>query len=683
MLPAGRSDTAAGLPAPPFRAMLCRAARSPYPCSTERMPNRISNRVKFQLERLMLRGAHVRLLLIAAILGLVAFVAGLLVFGSTAGFRGPGEAIWWAFLRLTDPGYLGDDQGTLVRVVSTFLTVFGFVVFVGALVATLTQWLNQTIQTLEEGHTPVSLKNHMVVLGWTNRTAAVVRELVVSEGRMRRFLRRHGARGLRIAILADQVRVPLVRELRDRLGRRWSGKQIVLRSGTPLRLEHLRRVDFVHAAAVLLPAGDFRRGPAGSDTLVIKTLLSMANHPAERDGQPLPPVVAEIFDARKIGIARAAYPGRIELIAGDSIISRLIAQNVRHQGLSAVYGELLTHDRGNEIYIRSCPELAGAPLHGLGSLFPEAILLGAAREHGTSFSPVLNPPGGYVLGESDRLVLLARSYEESAPVSGRGTAPGVPAARVRRPPPERPDRRILVLGWSHRVPALLREFDSYRGERFRIDVLSSVATAERQRHVERYDARPDRIELTHLDGDYTSPSDLRGVDPASYGNVILIGSDWMESGEEADARTILGYLLLREILPETGGPQILVELLDPENLSLFRSRPGEVLISPMILSHMLAQVALRPELRSVFDELFGPGGAEISFSGAERYGVAGREVRFAELQERAAAHGEVALGVRLSADASGWNAGVRLNPPKEQRWTLAPGDEVVVLATYD
>jgi hypothetical protein len=45
--------------------------------------------------------------------------------------------------------------------------------------------------------------------------------------------------------------------------------------------------------------------------------------------------------------------------------------------------------------------------------------------------------------------------------------------------------------------------------------------------------------------------------------------------------------------------------------SLFRERPGEVLISPLVLSYILAQITLRPELRAVFDELFGPGGAEI------------------------------------------------------------------------
>lgn len=646
------------------------------------MPHRISNRVKFLLERLLLRGAQYRLLFIAAIMGLISVVAGLLVYTFTEAFTGPAEAIWWAFLRLTDPGYLGDDQGTFVRAVSTFLTVFGFVIFVGALVAILTQWLNRTMQDLEEGHTPVSLKNHIVVLGWTNRTAAVVRELMLSEGRLTRFLRSHGTRGLRVAILADQGLVALAQEMRERLGRRWRGGQIVFRSGTPLRLDHLRRVDFGNAAAVILPAGDFRQGPAGNDTLVIKTLLSLATHPAKKAGQSLPPVVAEIFDSRKIHIARAAYGGPIELLASDSIISRLIAQNVRHPGLSAVYGEILTHHRGNEIYIRQCPEFVGRPIHELEPLFPNAVLLGATREHGASFSPRLNPPADFVLEQGDRLVLLARSYEETAPERNREAMQISSVPRLLPTAVEAAERSVLVLGWSHRVPALLREFNSYTAERFRIDVLSAVPIAEREEQIARYGALPERIAVAQLAGDYTSPSDLRRVRPEQYDNIIVVGSDWLESGEEADARTVIGYLLLREILPEAGAPEVLVELLDPENLSLFRSRPGEVLISPLVLSHMLAQVALRPELRAVFDELFGPGGAEISFVSAATYGVAGKEIRTRDLQQQASARGEIVLGVRVVPKADDWREGLQLNPPKEQRWLLTGQDEIVVLTTY-
>jgi len=52
------------------------------------------------------------------------------------------------------------------------------------------------------------------------------------------------------------------------------------------------------------------------------------------------------------------------------------------------------------------------------------------------------------------------------------------------------------------------------------------------------------------------------------------------------------------------------------------------------------------------------------------------------VQRRAAAHGEIALGVRLREDAAGPEGGVHLNPPPRTRWTLREGDEVVVLTRY-
>jgi hypothetical protein len=60
-------------------------------------------------------------------------------------------------------------------------------------------------------------------------------------------------------------------------------------------------------------------------------------------------------------------------------------------------------------------------------------------------------------------------------------------------------------------------------------------------------------------------------------------------------------------------PEILIELMDPENEKLFRQHRGEVLISPLILSHILAHVAFRRDLNIVFNELFTFGGAEIYF----------------------------------------------------------------------
>ena len=127
------------------------------------------------------------------------------------------------------------------------------------------------------------------------------------------------------------------------------------------------------------------------------------------------------------------------------------------------------------------------------------------------------------------------------------------------------------------------------------------------------------------------------VNPLGYDNVVIFGCDWLDSKEKADARTILGLLLLKEILTgKSKKPEVLIELLGPQNHAIFRREQEEVLISPMILSHMLDHVALRPDLNAIFQELFSSGGAEIFFHPAEAYELVNREVNFRDVQDAVA-----------------------------------------------
>ncbi|MCP3882774.1 MAG: hypothetical protein GY701_30920, partial [Sulfitobacter sp.] len=51
--------------------------------------------------------------------------------------------------------YLGDDEGVAKATVSTVVTVLGYILFMGALIAILVQWLSDTMDRLELGLTPV------------------------------------------------------------------------------------------------------------------------------------------------------------------------------------------------------------------------------------------------------------------------------------------------------------------------------------------------------------------------------------------------------------------------------------------------------------------------------------------------------------------------------------------------
>jgi len=644
-------------------------------------------RSQFLLERFLLRGAQYRLLFIAAVIGLLSVLAGLLVLPSGT-FDSFPDAVWWAFLRLSDPGYLGDDEGVFVRVVSTALTVTGYVVFLGSLVAIMTQWLNSTMARLESGMTPVRRQHHVVILGFTNRTVSMIRELLLSEERVHRFLRLRGARALHIVILVDEVTPALRQQFRDELGALWDEHRITLRSGSALREDHLDRVDVLRAAVVLLPGSDLREAGesgVGLDTRTVKTLLTLDQAVRDRGVERGPLVVAEIHDSRKVPLARRAYGGPAEFVASDAVLSRLLAQNLRHPGLSHVYGELLSQDDGNEIYLPDAEELEGVPVEELAGAFPKGVVLGLLRADGNGVTPLLNPEPGVRVDRGDRVVVLARQWSDvQAPA--RGMPAAVPRGSGRLPPgPARP-RRVLLLGWSPKVPALVRELGTYRDGGWEVDIFSRIDPARRHHILVRHglegpegsgaggEAEGGGVQVRHLAGDFTVHDELVRARPLDYDGIIVLGGDAHRSGGEADARTILGALLLQEMAATAARPPgILVELLDPENRRLLERGPAEVLVTPILVSHVLAQVALRRDLQKVFEDLFTAGGPEISFHPAGALGLGG-ELAFEDLVRAASARGLTALGVRPPGGLP------LLNPDRTLRWE-ADAVEVVLLGT--
>ncbi len=641
---------------------------------------RVKNYLKFRVERLLLLGVHFHLLVIASLIGLVAVGGGVLVQETDAPFDDRETAIWWAFLRLTDPGYLGDDEGLARRVISTVVTVLGYVLFMGSLIAIMTQWLNQTIRNFERGLTPIVRRNHILILGWTNRTSEIVSELMRAEGRVRRFLQLLGARGLHVVILSEDVSLERTVELRRALGPVWNAKKITFRSGIPLRIEHLERVDFKNASVIILPGADFAYGSADeSDMRIIKTLMSISNQGGKGDTkEDLPLLVTEIFDSNKVVMAKRAYRGILEILASDVFITRCMAQNVRHPGLSHVFHDILSHGLGNEVYVRMCEEFTGFRFGDLSGAYPKAVLLGIVRPQGEAFCPMLNPPGDLILESEDRLVFLAEDYGNCEPLKNYQIErvshkfQEVPYVR------EKGKRRILILGWNHKAVALLKEFDRQADEQFEVAVLSLVPLEQREAEIEQKDIDLRRVVVTHREGETTSLSNLREMDPGRYDNVVILGSDWVETQEESDARTIVVHLVLRNVLDEvTHKPEILVDLMDPDNVALFEDYDTEVLITPMIASHVLAQVALRRELNVVYEELFAAGGAEICFRRVSDYGIAGKNVSFGQIVEMSACRGEIALGMRLQ------NSGVALNPARDEPYMLSESDDLIVLVRED
>ncbi len=637
---------------------------------------RLTARIKFMLERWLQRGIWHQVLVMAFFIVLVAVLGGVTVWAFGNEFESLGAAVWWSFLRLTDPGYLGDDEGALMRTVSTVVTVLGYVLFMGSLIAIMTQWLARTMRQLESGTTPIAINGHILILGWTNRTPEIVEQIVSSRGRLKRFLRQRGSSALKIVILAEEVSLELTQMLRERIGRGLTDAHVIFRSGSSLKVEHLRRVDLGHAAAVIVPGADFETGGWElADTRIIKTLMSIAKFVKYSENPIDPSVVAELFDRSKISIARSTMTGDLEIVASGGVVGGMIAQTVRNPGLSYVYEHLFSRFEPDSFFLRSCPGLAGKKLLEVLPAFEAAVPIGVIRSGDSGLESLLNTEN-LELQPDDIVVFVARSFDECRPASESGYFPDLQP--VYHSVQTVSSHRILVLGWSHKIFSLLSEFSGYKAEKFHIEIVSRVSQAGRERALEDTEYDAERITLTHLVGDYTLTSFTQRLDLRRYDSIVLMASDNMDTAEQADARTVLAYALIKDQLRYTpAAPQLLLELMDGENADLFEDENAETIISPRVLSHLLAQIAMRRELSVVYSELFGPSGADIVFREPAVYG-ANSSLRFAELQQAAAKRGEIVIG-HISTSSPQGDRGLEFNPPRDEELAITGDTRLVVL----
>ena len=622
----------------------------------------LKDRFKFHLEVWLLRGPVYRLAVISGFVVAASVAAGLVVHGTGSDFDSPGAAVWWAFLRFTDPGYLGDDEGLLKRAVSLGLTLGGYVVFLGAIVAIMTQWLVQTLRHLELGLTPIFRKGHIVIIGWTSRTPNLLDEILGSEGRLDRFLKLRGLPRLHVAVLAEEVTGDLVAEIREALGPRYRPRSITLRSGTPLRLEHLRRVDFAHAAAIVVPAHVFgNEDPSEADTLTMKTLMSVDHAIGVENPDHPPNLVAELLDSRELPVVRGTYRGPLDLVSSDLTMSRILIQSFRHPGVAGAFDLLL--GRGEcQIFVREAEELAGTPFAGLSSVLPAAIPIGLVRPEGGGFVPMMCPAPDEELRAGDRIVAISRRFEDVRPTGHATSAAASTGGTEQAPPPRR--RRLLVLGWNHRLPTLIRELKNFRHESFELVMASKVPIEKRT--VE--DAA--NVTLVHHEMDYVLAGRLDQLDLGGFDSILLMASDRADTGEEADARVARAYLQLRRLLPSPA-PRVIVELVSSADRALFSGPAVDVVVTSALVSHMMAQITLRRELSAVYEELFGAGGAELLLRPRTDYPGSS----FADVRLAAAEAGEIAIGLRTQEQT-------RLLPDNDAPLPADEGTSIIVVGRF-
>jgi hypothetical protein len=142
----------------------------------------------------------------------------------------------------------------------------------------------------------------------------------------------------------------------------------------------------------------------------------------------------------------------------------------------------------------------------------------------------------------------------------------------------------------------------------------------------------------------------------------------------ADFRSLVTLLHLRDLERESGRMfGVAGEIADEHTLALAPiGGADDFIVSRTMVSHLMTQVAMNPELVPVFTELFDPEGSEIILRPAGDFVRTGRAVTFATMVESARRQDQVAIGYRRAGQ-------VTLNPDRRIPVTLGDTDAVIVV----
>lgn len=630
-----------------------------------------SDRLRYHVDLFLSRGPWARfvgLFALSLIAVVVAAACAMLVAPAEAGLQGDFlEAMWWAMTRVTDAGTMSGDQGTVVRLVAVGATMSGIFV-VALLIGLVASTVGDKLEDLQRGKSPVIDDGHTLILGFGEKVFPILRELKLA----------NASRGkAAVVILSEMDKADVEDAVRERLGD-MDGTRVIVRQGSPFSPPDLRKVGAGRARSIIIPAvddGDDDEMDAArrSDMAAIKTLLALRRVPGALQANH---AVVELVDTARRAVVERLGQGGVEVVAMRDTLARLMVQTARQTGLARVIRDLLTYE-GSEFYFKNFPELADRAFGDVQPVLQDAVAIGVrAQADDGRFAVTLNPPASYVLKVDDELLVLAEdddTFSVDLDQPRLVDIPKIPKAVVAQRPPE----RLLVCGYRSDLGRLIDEFDRYvaPGSEVRImtsghgDEIHQLTKSARQ--VLRVDA---------IDADPTDPAALSEV-MREAADAVLIVADDTEDPQEADARTVITLLLLRDLVqdrPVAEQPRLISEILDPRTKDLVSNdQSTDFVVSSEITSMLLAQVSENRELNSVFADLFDPDGNELYLKNVAGYALPGVPTSWMAVQAVAAARGEVALGAYRPGCAP------VLGPNQTAPMVFTPHDKIIVVAEDD
>jgi ion channel POLLUX/CASTOR len=514
---------------------------------------------------------------------------------------------------------IGAPETLLAGAVSLWFWFIGLLVM-GTIFAWRTNALARTTAQVIAGRTPITDREHIVILGWSPIVPVLVRELALST---ERAVRRT------VAVLSPLDRRSSFERLDEMLKSAGMNKRlrVITRSGDPWNPIDLRRVNCGAARTVII-VDDVAKSAYSSMTLAFAATKQRQN-----DRQLC---IVQVRNMEMKDIVDRSTDAHFIAVTSEDVILKAIAQSARQPGVTETLFDLLDFG-GSELYTQRIEGATGLTYAELSSRLIGATAAGMVRRDG---STVVNPPPSSVIHDGDELLVVKQAADDIAVLDAPTDASFRADSRVTLTTVAEPHVGIVgPAGPALKVAENLRSFLS--GDA-RISIYSAdpVALPGVSESTEAVRVHP----VTDYFGGLTGSLAEADLDQI----VILADRSLDVSAAEIDAKTAVIVASARRALASLGRDvRFVTQVLDPASRGLIPVRASDdLIVSEEASAMMIVQAATDPTVFRVLVDLLDPSvGSAIHVLSLPQPGTDECPLRFRDL---------VALGLRSDVSVIGW-----------------------------
>jgi ion channel POLLUX/CASTOR len=588
------------------------------------------------------------------------------------------EALWWSFLRITDPGHLANDMRPAVRFISAVISISGWVIF-GLLISIISNSIQSKLNEMQKGRGAVHYENHTVILGWNQNMFSVLDELVVSQHQD----------DAPVVVMSNKSPEEMFNGIRS-FCKHETVKNVVCRNGNPESSNDQLRVNVVKADNIIVLNNHLELGLFNADASALKTILALNKN--IKDYEAKKPV--DHFDREKhivVEISQPAYLRFIEgIIAVDSkhnnikhypivmteIFGKILTSCALQPGMSKVYDELFSYYRsGNyngtttsEIYLRSLSSFGikeRVKFEDLIFGFDQALPIGFKKVGENS---VLNPhvklnETEIYLDPADELIYIADDDRVLTYVEP-SNLPTMEVMTDLKNQEAFEKRNVLVLGSGFKAELVVNELCKFLDTGSEITcsgIIESRIKTTLNNHKDNGE-----IKLHYHDMKKIDSIIFHLIEGQGGGFDLIIFADEIKDPNSYDARSLMILAGINSAFKQCKKkPRIVMELFDSKNAELAQNaNADDVIIGSELLSNYIVQVTKVPERHAIYEELLTAGGSELYIKPIELYTKEDKILSFKELMVSARNRNEIAIGYTYEENNQFRYA---INPPPNMR----------------